>query len=100
MLKPNFMTKYPGEIVDLNIDLSSTVPAGGSISSVSLLVLDVDGNNVTTQMVDHSSFSDNKLNVVIKDGLGDQRYTLWIMVEYNDGQRIFHDLTIKVLQGP
>jgi len=100
MLKPNFMTKYPGEIVDLDIDLSHTVPQGGSISSVSLLVLDIDGNNVTTQIIDHSSFSNNVLNVVVKDGLSNQRYTLWVMVEYNDGQKIFHDLIIKVLQGP
>jgi hypothetical protein len=100
MLKPNFVTKYPREIIDFSIDLSSTIPEGGAISSVSLLVLDIEGNNVTTRIVDRFSFSDDVLNVLIKDGSANQRYTLWIMVEYNDGQRIFYDLTIKVLQGP
>jgi len=100
MLEPSFVVKYPGEIVDLDIDLSPTVPEGSAISSVSVMVVDSNDYDMTSQMISSYSYADNKLKVVLKNGLKERGYTLWAIVDYNDGQRIFHDLAIRVLKGP
>lgn len=97
MARVGSYTKQPSEITStLDIDFSSNLPSGGSVSSFALTITDETGSDVTSTMLHDSQLTSPKVLFRVKAGTDGQSYLVTVTATLSDASVVEAELEIIV----
>ncbi len=96
-MNPKAWTKQPWENRIIEIDCSSTVPSGATISAAEAKVYDGAGTDVSSTMIQGTpSVSGTTVYVQVKAGTNAADYNLRIRLTLSNGEYAEDDITVFV----
>jgi hypothetical protein len=98
MLQPSSVYKQPWEIIKYTVDVSALLASGATISSLEVKAFDTAGNDVTSSIINDSSYTGPEVYITVQDGTANSRYDIRIRLTLSDGQQFEEDLILRVVE--
>ena len=97
VLVPDRCYKQPNEREYLQIDFSSRLGSGETLSAIKKCkCYDSDGNDVTSEIIEDPVYDETSVKFWFKDGTSRNRYNLTVRVETSTGAILEEDLILIV----